>query len=73
MTVLGELQKITEEFVKQVYTSKNQSESIVKAAGGKVFTYGSYRLGVFGPGESPSSLLYQVILQGKQTDDGERL
>jgi len=53
--VLGELQKITEEFVRQVYISKNQSDMVVKAAGGKVFTYGSYRLGVFGPGTLPSA------------------
>ncbi|KAK6352900.1 polynucleotide adenylyltransferase, variant 2 [Orbilia brochopaga] len=55
--VLKRLQKITEEFVRQVYSSKNQNELTTNSAGGKVFTYGSYRLGVVGPGSDIDTLV----------------
>jgi poly(A) polymerase len=48
--VLHSLQKITEEFVFQVSQQQGLPELIARAAGGKIFTYGSYRLGVYGPG-----------------------
>jgi len=48
--VLKNLQKITVEFVKHVGREKKMPEAIINEAGGKIFTYGSYRLGVFGPG-----------------------
>lgn len=44
------LQKTTIEFVKVVLTKKNKPQSTINAAGGKIFTFGSYRLGVYGPG-----------------------
>lgn len=44
------IQKITIAFVKHVSTKKNLPKASIDAAGGKVFTYGSYRLGVYGPG-----------------------
>ena len=49
--MLKNLQKITVEFVKHVGREKKMPEAIINEAGGKIFTYGSYRLGVFGPGE----------------------
>lgn len=49
--VLKLLQRVTVEFVKVVSRKKGLSEAAVEAAGGKIFTYGSYRLGVYGPGE----------------------
>ena len=55
--VLEALQKITEEFVKVVSKKKNLPNSVIKEAGGKIFTYGSFRLGVFGPGERTLSSL----------------
>ncbi|KAJ6263688.1 polynucleotide adenylyltransferase [Drechslerella dactyloides] len=55
--VLKRLQKITEEFVRQVCSSKNQNELATNSAGGKVFTYGSYRLGVVGPGSDIDTLV----------------
>ncbi|KAK6511263.1 polynucleotide adenylyltransferase [Arthrobotrys musiformis] len=55
--VLKRLQRITEEFVRQVYTSKSQNELATNSAGGKVFTYGSYRLGVVGPGSDIDTLV----------------
>lgn len=50
-TVLAQLQKITVEFVKQVGKKKGLSQSMLNEAGGKIATYGSFRLGVFGPGK----------------------
>ncbi|GMF80839.1 unnamed protein product [Aspergillus oryzae] len=47
------IQRVTVEFVKVVSRKKGLSPAAVEAAGGKIFTYGSYRLGVYGPGESP--------------------
>jgi poly(A) polymerase len=43
--------------VKQVCRSKGLAENIVNSAGGKIFTYGSYRLGVFGPGSDIDTLV----------------
>ena len=41
---------MTVEFVKHVSKKRNLSQSGIDAAGGKIFTFGSYRLGVYGPG-----------------------
>ncbi len=49
-TTLQSIQKITVEFVRQVSKKKGLSQTAVDGAGGKIFTYGSYRLGVYGPG-----------------------
>lgn len=46
------LQRVALEFVKIVSRKKGLSPAAVEAAGGKIFAYGSYRLGVYGPGES---------------------
>ena len=51
-TTLQLIQKVVVEFVKHVSKSKNLPQSTVASAGGKIFTYGSYRLGVYGPGVS---------------------
>ena len=48
--VLLTLQKVTEEFVKEVGRRKGLAPSVVNQSGGKVSTFGSYRLGVYGPG-----------------------
>jgi poly(A) polymerase len=49
--VLQLIQRVTHEFVKVVSRKKGLSPAAVEAAGGKIFTYGSYRLGVYGPGQ----------------------
>lgn len=49
--MLNLLQNVTHEFIKTVSRKKGLSPAAVEAAGGKIFTYGSYRLGVYGPGE----------------------
>ena len=38
-------------------TKKNKPQSVISAAGGKIFTYGSYRLGVYGPGSDIDTLV----------------
>lgn len=56
--VLESLQKICDEFVKKVARVKEpKSEILIKNARGKVFTYGSFRLGVFGPGSDIDTLV----------------
>ncbi|KAK8440595.1 polynucleotide adenylyltransferase [Candidozyma auris] len=55
--VLNCLQKMTEEFVYKVSKKKNMSDGMAKDAGGKIFTFGSYRLGVYGPGSDIDTLV----------------
>ncbi|KAL4940366.1 hypothetical protein BDV06DRAFT_196781 [Aspergillus oleicola] len=55
--VLQLLQRVTIEFVKVVSRKKGLSPAAVEAAGGKIFTYGSYRLGVYGPGSDIDTLV----------------
>ncbi|KAJ5901547.1 Poly(A) polymerase [Penicillium taxi] len=51
------LQRVTVEFVKSVCRKKGLSPAAIEAAGGKVFAYGSYRLGVYGPGSDIDTLV----------------
>ncbi|KAJ9625728.1 polynucleotide adenylyltransferase [Taxawa tesnikishii (nom. ined.)] len=55
--VLQTLQKVTVEFVKLVARQKGLPASVVDNAGGKIFTFGSYRLGVYGPGSDIDTLV----------------
>ena len=48
--LLVQLQRIAIEFVKHVCRKNNLPQSIIDSAGGKIFTYGSYRLGAYAPG-----------------------
>jgi poly(A) polymerase len=48
--VLGRVAALVKKFVREVSLSKGLSETAANAAGGKIFTFGSYRLGVHGPG-----------------------
>ncbi|KAG9066553.1 polynucleotide adenylyltransferase [Linnemannia hyalina] len=54
--VLGKLDKLVKEFVYVVYVRKGYPEQIAKEAGGKIFTFGSYRLGVHGSGTDIDTL-----------------
>lgn len=54
---LGRLQKMVQEFIRQVGKKKGLSQSAIDNAGGKIFTFGSYRLGVFGPGSDIDTLM----------------
>ncbi|KJZ76069.1 hypothetical protein HIM_04525 [Hirsutella minnesotensis 3608] len=56
--VLESLQAICDEFVKRVAREKEpKNDMLLKNARGKVFTYGSFRLGVFGPGSDIDTLI----------------
>ena len=55
--VLTLFQRLVQEFVYTVSKSKNMSDSLAQDAGGKVFTFGSYRLGVYGPGSDIDTLV----------------
>lgn len=56
--VLESLQQICDEFVKKVAREKEpKNDILIKNARGKVFTYGSFRLGVFGPGSDIDTLV----------------
>ena len=43
-------------FVRTVTINRGLSEAAANAAGGKIFTFGSYRLGVHGPGTDIDTL-----------------
>ncbi len=54
--VLGRLAALIKKFVRQVSLSRGLSEAAANAAGGKIYTFGSYRLGVHGPGADIDTL-----------------
>ena len=54
--VLGRLAALVKQFVKKVSMAHGLSESAAAAAGGKIFTFGSYRLGVHAPGSDIDTL-----------------
>jgi len=56
-TVLQTLQSVTVNFVKTVGRLKGLSPAVLEESGGRVFTFGSYRLGVFGPGSDIDTLV----------------
>lgn len=54
--VLSKLNQIVKEFVFKVGKLKGKSDAVAREAGGKIFTFGSYRLGVHGPGADIDTL-----------------
>jgi poly(A) polymerase len=54
--VLGRFAEAVKKFVHKVAIQRGLSESAAKVAGGKIFTFGSYRLGVHGPGTDIDTL-----------------
>ncbi|KAI6779511.1 Poly(A) polymerase-like protein [Emericellopsis cladophorae] len=56
--VLSSLESICNEFVKRVAREKDpENELLIRNAIGRVFTYGSYRLKVYGPGSDIDTLV----------------
>ncbi|KAF8180149.1 Poly(A) polymerase central domain-containing protein [Pholiota molesta] len=54
--VLGRVAALVKRFVKRISMERGLSEAAANAAGGKIFTFGSYRLGVHGPGADIDTL-----------------
>uniref|UniRef100_A0ABM0MR03 Poly(A) polymerase alpha-like n=1 Tax=Saccoglossus kowalevskii TaxID=10224 RepID=A0ABM0MR03_SACKO len=46
MEVLAKLNKLLKDWIKQVSLSKNMPPNVAETVGGKIYTFGSYRLGV---------------------------
>ncbi|GAA94903.1 uncharacterized protein L969DRAFT_89839 [Mixia osmundae IAM 14324] len=55
-SVLGRLDGMVKEFVRRACQLRGRSQSEIDEAGGKIFTFGSYRLGVHGPGADIDTL-----------------
>ncbi|TBU41452.1 polymerase [Dichomitus squalens] len=54
--VLGRIAALVKKFVHTVALREGLSDAAATAAGGKIFTFGSYRLGVHGPGSDIDTL-----------------
>ncbi|KAK6432373.1 polynucleotide adenylyltransferase, partial [Oleoguttula sp. CCFEE 5521] len=55
--VLRKLHALTKQLVQVVGKAKKLPAAILDEAGGRVFTYGSYSLGVYGPGSDIDTLV----------------
>jgi len=54
--VLGRVAILVKKFVHKVMVIRGHSDTAARNAGGKIFTFGSYRLGVHGPGSDIDTL-----------------
>lgn len=44
--ILGKLNNLVKEWIQEISESKNVPQSVIENVGGKIFAFGSYRLGV---------------------------
>lgn len=63
---------MVKEFVYRVSKMKGFPDSLAREAGGKIFTFGSYRLGVHGSGRISLTLFCACILDVINFDMGAR-
>uniref|UniRef100_A0A8C4TFW9 polynucleotide adenylyltransferase n=1 Tax=Erpetoichthys calabaricus TaxID=27687 RepID=A0A8C4TFW9_ERPCA len=54
--VLGKLNSLVKEWIKEISETKNLPSSVIENVGGKIFTFGSYRLGVHTKGADIDAL-----------------
>ncbi|KAL2081811.1 hypothetical protein ACEWY4_021629 [Coilia grayii] len=54
--VLGKLNSLVKEWIREISESKNLPSSLIDTVGGKIFTFGSYRLGVHTKGADIDAL-----------------
>lgn len=54
--MLGRIAKLVKDFVKKVSLEQGLSDAAADAAGGNIYTFGSYRLGVHSPGSDLDTL-----------------
>lgn len=54
LLVLGRLNELMKRWIIQVSKEKGKTEDEAREVGGKIFTFGSYRLGVHGKGTCAS-------------------
>ncbi|EDO48505.1 predicted protein [Nematostella vectensis] len=57
MIVLAKLNELVKEWIVEVSIKKNMPENVAKTVGGKIFTFGSFRLGVHTKGADIDTLL----------------
>jgi len=56
MDVLSRLNELVRKWIKETSVTKNMPESLAESVGGKIFTFGSYRLGVHNKGADIDTL-----------------
>ena len=56
MEVLSKLNSLVKEWITELSVSKNMPQNIAEQVGGKIYTFGSYRLGVNTPGSDIDTL-----------------
>ncbi|XP_057597547.1 poly(A) polymerase type 3-like [Hippopotamus amphibius kiboko] len=54
--ILGKLNNLVKEWIREIGESKNLPQSVIENVGGKIFTFGSYRLGVHTTGADIDAL-----------------
>ena len=67
--ILVSLKKCVKEAVKNIYKKKGKTDEEANTAGGGVFSFGSYRLGIVGPGDDIDVLCIAPATDTRETSD----